>query len=78
LHLAVRKDKRRSGFGSALVETMINFFMVDTLAVWTDEDAVGFYEKIGFDIVNEIQTQNGLVRYKLRFSRAKSRGRLET
>ena len=51
LHLAVRKDKRRSGFGSALVESMIDFFMVDTLAVWTDEDAVGFYEKIGFDIV---------------------------
>ena len=78
LHLAVRKDKRRSGFGSTLIKTMINSFMIDTLAVWTDEDAVGFYEKIGFDIVNEIQTQNGLVRYKLRFSRAKSRGRLET
>jgi len=78
LHLAVRKDKRRSGFGSTLIKTMINSFMIDTLAVWTDEDAVGFYEKIGFIVVNEVQTQNGLVRYKLRFSRAKSRGRLET
>ncbi|RAM60967.1 acetyltransferase [Mesotoga sp. SC_3PWM13N19] len=78
LHLAVRKDKRRRGFGRTLIKTMINSFMIDTLAVWTDEDAVGFYEKIGFNIVNEIQTLNGLVRYKLRFSRAKSLGRLET
>ncbi len=66
------------GFGRTLIKTMINSFMIDTLAVWTDEDAVGFYEKIGFNIVNEIQTLNGLVRYKLRFSRAKSLGRLET
>ncbi|HDP77543.1 MAG TPA: N-acetyltransferase [Mesotoga infera] len=78
LHLAVRKDKRRNGFGSALIKTMINSFMIDTLAVWTDEDAVGFYEKIGFNIVNEIRTLNGLIRYKLRFSRARSLGRLET
>ncbi|PXF34974.1 acetyltransferase [Mesotoga sp. SC_4PWA21] len=78
LHLAVRKDKRRRGFGRTLIKTMIDAFIIDTLAVWTDEDAVGFYEKIGFNIVNEIQTLNGLVRYKLRFSRAKSRGRQET
>ncbi|MBN2253437.1 MAG: GNAT family N-acetyltransferase [Kosmotogaceae bacterium] len=78
LHLAVRKDKRRRGFGSTLIKAMMNSLMIDALAVWTDEDAVGFYEKIGFNIVNEIQTQNGLIRYKLRFSRAKSPGRLET
>ena len=78
LHLAVRKDKRRRGFGRTLIKTMIDAFIIDTLAVWTDEDAVGFYEKIGFNIVNEIQTLNGLVRYKLRFSRAKSLRRLET
>ena len=78
LHLAVRKDKRRRGFGRTLIKALIDAFIIDTLAVWTDEDAVGFYEKIGFNIVNEIQTLNGLVRYKLRFSRAKSRGRQET
>jgi ribosomal protein S18 acetylase RimI-like enzyme len=68
LHLAVRKDKRRRGFGRTLIKALIDAFIIDTLAVWTDEDAVGFYEKIGFNIVNEIQTLNGLVRYKLRFS----------
>lgn len=65
LHLAVKEDMRLMGVGKKTIKSLINKFKLSRLTVWTDDDAVGFYQKLGFKIEQEESTLHGLKRYKL-------------
>lgn len=49
-HLAVAPRARRQRVGSALIAAAIESTSVERLLAETDEDAIGFYERCGFEI----------------------------
>lgn len=65
MHLAVKKEMRSRGIGKKIVDTLAGVFRLSDLLVWTDDEAVGFYKSIGFQIIQEETTLHGIKRYKL-------------
>ena len=51
LDIAVKPEYQKSGIGRKLVDFILNNFGVDAVAAETDDDAIGFYKKYGFDIL---------------------------
>ncbi|HWT76996.1 MAG TPA: GNAT family N-acetyltransferase [Mobilitalea sp.] len=51
-NIAVNKSYQKSGIGSSLINHCIDTFQPDEIIAETDDDAVGFYKKLGFDIVS--------------------------
>lgn len=47
-HIAVAPDSRKRGVGSQMIEEVIQLHGIQEIFAETDEDAVGFYQKIGF------------------------------
>jgi len=49
-HIATDPAHERQGHAVALVRALIGGLKLDTLVADTDEDAVGFYRRMGFDV----------------------------
>ena len=62
LDIAVDESCRKQGIGSALLSFVLENFNISELTAETDDDAVGFYQKLGFT-VTEIQTVYDTRRY---------------
>lgn len=60
--IAVNDEFRSNGIGSKLVKYIVDTFNVNVVSAETDDDAVGFYRKIGFD-AHEIKTEYECKRY---------------
>ncbi|CEN31196.1 ribosomal-protein-alanine acetyltransferase [[Clostridium] sordellii] len=67
LDIAVRKDKQKLGIGSELLNYVICEFKPRILVTETDDDAVGFYEKKQFEIVNLGRKYLNISRYECRY-----------
>lgn len=68
LNIAVNKYIRFKGIGSMLIDyTIINLKPKELIAE-TDNDAVGFYKKYGFEIVNLGEKYGDTNRYKCKYS----------
>lgn len=64
-HLAVRCDRRRRGVGRALVEAARRAHpAVRAWSAETDDDAVAFYRRLGFKIVDLGERYPGVRRYR--------------
>ena len=68
LDIAVRKDKQKLGIGSELLNYVIYELKPRILVAETDDDAVGFYEKKQFEIVNLGGKYPNINRYECRYS----------
>jgi ribosomal protein S18 acetylase RimI-like enzyme len=51
LDFAVRQDMQKNGVGRRLIEYCSRTFKVDSIIAETDDDAVGFYKKVGFIVL---------------------------
>lgn len=51
LDIAVRPEYQGQGIGSKLIDFIFNSFNAQNITAETDDDAIGFYKKYGFDIV---------------------------
>ncbi|MBS6022706.1 MAG: GNAT family N-acetyltransferase [Paeniclostridium sordellii] len=67
LDIAVRKDKQKLGIGSELLNYVIYELKPRILVAETDDDAVGFYEKKQFEIVNLGGKYSNINRYGCRY-----------
>lgn len=65
--IAVKFEYTQKGIGRKLVMYILSAFTVDTIIAETDDDAVGFYKKIGFEISN-VDTKFDINRYICTFS----------
>lgn len=63
LHIAVTPEKRSSGIGSTLLKHVIGHFPITTITAETDNDAVLFYQKFGFDITSLGEKYVGVERF---------------
>jgi len=64
LDIAVDPDQRRQGLGSLLIERTIARHRPAKVIAETDDDAVGFYRKLGFDCA-PFESKWGNTRYKM-------------
>ncbi len=49
-HIAVAGNSRKSGLGGCMIEEVVKLHGIHEIFAETDEDAVGFYRKTGFNI----------------------------
>ena len=64
LHIAVHPDYRKQGIGRGLIDGTAEKLSLKSVALETDQDAVGFYRACGFTAV-EIQSRwPGVRRYR--------------
>ena len=47
-HMAVVPHMQRKGYGTALLDALLKEITLQTLEAETDDDAIGFYRKMGF------------------------------
>ena len=64
--IAVDLSTRDKGIGSYMIKQVINDYSLLSVYAETDNDAVGFYRKNGFSIIEFAETYDGetVVRYK--------------
>ncbi|CEO34752.1 ribosomal-protein-alanine acetyltransferase [[Clostridium] sordellii] len=67
LDIAVRRNKQKLGIGSELLNYVIYELKPRILVAETDDDAVGFYEKKQFEIVNLGKKYSNINRYECRY-----------
>lgn len=66
IYIAVNKHYRKLGIASKLIDYIIKNFNMLTLKAETDEEAVGFYKKYGFNIKIGNKIEN-TIRYKCEY-----------
>jgi ribosomal protein S18 acetylase RimI-like enzyme len=64
LHLAVHPDYRKRGLGKTLISQVMEKFALKSVALETDQDAVGFYRSCGFTAVETKSKWPGVQRYR--------------
>lgn len=61
--IAVDPAFRRQGIGSNLISFAAKSLKCDEVRAETDDDAVGFYRRYGFDVVSLGEKYPGVIRY---------------
>lgn len=51
LDIAVKPEYRKHGIGKSLIDFIFTQFPIDTITAETDDEAVGFYKRCGFDVI---------------------------
>lgn len=64
-HLAIGERFRRQGHGRACLYDALLRSGRRPLVVETDEDALGFYKRVGFKLVGKRKHPSGTIRYRL-------------
>ena len=67
LDIAVKKDNQKRGIGKALLNYVLFELEPKILIAETDDDAVGFYKKNKFEIVNLGEKYLNNTRYKCKY-----------
>ena len=62
MDIAVKPECQGKGIGSMLIDYIFSKFAVSKIAAETDDDAIGFYKKYGFTVV-DITVKFGAKRY---------------
>lgn len=62
-HLAIKRDFRRQGMGQAMIEELMKTRQIGCLKAETDHEAVGFYERIGFQVTSLGEKYPGVERF---------------
>ncbi|MGX9932468.1 GNAT family N-acetyltransferase [Virgibacillus salarius] len=65
--IAVRANLQKSGIGSTMIAYMMEELKPSIITVETDDDALGFYLKNGFAIVNQQQKFANITRYNCHY-----------
>ena len=63
-YIGIRRDKRTSGLGKCLIERIQIASEAKVIVAETDDDAIGFYSKVGFDIRSLGNSDSGRIRYQ--------------
>jgi len=64
LHLAVRPDVRMRGIGRKLIVDTMKALSLKSVALETDQDAIGFYRACGFEVVEIKSRWPGVRRFR--------------
>ena len=66
LGITVDETERNKGIGSFMINELVNTYNIKTVYAETDKDAVGFYRKNGFSVIEFYETYNGekVTRYR--------------
>ncbi|WP_195336742.1 GNAT family N-acetyltransferase [Paraclostridium bifermentans] len=67
LDIAVKKDNQKSGIGKDLLNYVLYELKPKILIAETDDDAVGFYKKNKFEIVNLGEKYSNTNRYECKY-----------
>lgn len=51
LDIAVKPEYRKHGIGKSLIDFISTQFPIDNITAETDDEAVGFYKRCGFDVI---------------------------
>ena len=64
--IAVESSARNRGVGSYMINRLIDDYSLNLILAETDKDAVGFYRKNGFSVIECSESYNGetVIRYK--------------
>ncbi|MED4907461.1 GNAT family N-acetyltransferase [Brevibacillus centrosporus] len=62
-HIAVRAASREHGYGSQLIDLLIQKYKSKVIAAKTDQEAFGFYRKYGFQIKSLGEKYPGVERF---------------
>ena len=63
-HIATSQAERNRGYGRTLIERVLSQFKADTIWAETDDDAVGFYRRCGFNVESLGEQYPGVNRYR--------------
>ncbi|WP_239748238.1 MULTISPECIES: GNAT family N-acetyltransferase [unclassified Mammaliicoccus] len=63
-HIAIQSHLQNKGLGTEIINKIHQLFPKQKLVAETDNDAVGFYTKIGFKIISLGEKYPGIIRYK--------------
>ncbi len=64
LDIAVLKESQKQGVGHQMIKCIKEIYKPICILAETDEDAVGFYRKIGFKVKSLGEKYPGIIRYK--------------
>ncbi len=64
VHIAVHSDFRRKVIGQSLIDYVFKTFSLKSVALETDQDAVGFYRACGFSAVEIVSKWPGVRRFR--------------
>ena len=51
LDIAVKPEYRKHGIGKSLIDFIFTQFPIDNITAETDDEAVGFYKRCGFNVI---------------------------
>ncbi|MCY1029137.1 GNAT family N-acetyltransferase [Mammaliicoccus sciuri] len=63
-HIAIQSHIQNKGLGTEIINKIHQLFPKQKLVAETDNDAVGFYTKLGFKIISLGEKYPGVIRYK--------------
>lgn len=63
-HIAIQNHIQNKGLGTEIINEIHQLFPKRKLVAETDNDAVGFYTKLGFKIISLGEKYPGIIRYK--------------
>ena len=63
-HIAIQSHIQNKGLGTEIINEIHQLFPKRKLVAETDNDAVGFYTKLGFKIISLGEKYPGIIRYK--------------
>lgn len=63
-HIAIQNHIQNKGLGTEIINKIHQLFPKQKLVAETDNDAVGFYIKLGFKIISLGEKYPGIIRYK--------------
>lgn len=63
-HIAIQRHIQNKGLGTEIINKIHQLFPKQKLVAETDNDAVGFYTKLGFKIISLGEKYPGIIRYK--------------
>ncbi|WP_239760950.1 GNAT family N-acetyltransferase [Mammaliicoccus sp. N-M51] len=63
-HIAIQSHLQNKGLGTEIINKIHQLFPKQKLVAETDNDAVGFYTKLGFKIISLGEKYPGIIRYK--------------
>ncbi|MEB6195450.1 GNAT family N-acetyltransferase [Mammaliicoccus sciuri] len=63
-HIAIQSHIQNKGLGTEFINEIHQLFPKQKLVAETDNDAVGFYTKLGFKIISLGEKYPGIIRYK--------------
>ncbi len=62
-HIAVAPYARRQGYGKAMIQKVQDKWGPDVLCAETDQEAVGFYQSLGFNVKSSGEKYPGIERF---------------